>query len=291
MIDAASIARTLGGHPSGHIFICRCPCCGYKGGFSIGQNDGVPLFHCHVGCEQAEVLDALRRRGLWGGRDVPILWGPRPAKAAKAAKASDTGEAARRLWHETRPASGTVIETYLRARGITMPPPLALRFHPSALHKPTNTRLPCMVAAVTVGAGTGVVAVHRTFLRPDGCGKAAVEPAKMTLGPIAGGAVRLAEAGPEMGVAEGIETALSATMLFGLPVWAGMNAGGLRDVVLPPLPLGRRVVIFADNDRHGCGQAAAYDAADRLVAEGRKVKVIVPPEPGTDFNDILMEGA
>lgn len=289
-MDTTTIARTLGGHHSGPVSICRCPCCGYKGGFSISQKDGRTLVHCHIGCEQADVLNALRQQGLWGG-GVEAPWEPaNPAKAAKTQRA-DNGHMARNLWRKAQPATGTLVEVYLRARCIVTPPPPVLRFHPAALHEPTATLLPCMVAAVTVGMGARVVAIHRTFLQPDGSGKATVDPAKMTLGPIAGGAIRLAAPAAEMGMAEGIETAMSAAALSGLPVWACMTAGGVRQVVLPPLPLAKRVVIFADNDRNRCGQAAAYAAADRFAIEGRTVKVIVPPKPATDFNDMLMERA
>jgi hypothetical protein len=54
------------------------------------------------------------------------------------------------------------------------------------------------------------VAAHRTWLLPDGSGKADLLEPKWSLGPVGGGAVRLAPAGPVLAVAEGIETALTA---------------------------------------------------------------------------------
>ena len=58
-------------------------------------------------------------------------------------------------------------------------------------------------------------------------------------------------------------------------------------LVLPPLPLAATVVILADNDANGAGERAAHTAAQRWLAEGRRVRIAMPPDPGTDFNDVL----
>lgn len=49
----------------------------------------------------------------------------------------------------------------------------------------------------------------------------------------------------------------------------------------------RRIIIFADNDKSTTGQRAAAKAVLRFRAEGRETKILVPDEPGQDFNDIL----
>jgi phage/plasmid primase-like uncharacterized protein len=128
--------------------------------------------------------------------------------------------------------------------------------------------------------------LHRTWLRPDGLGKADVTDSKMMLGICAGGAVRLASAGPVMAVAEGIETALSVQQATGTPTWAALSAPGIEALILPPLPLAAEVTIAADNDASGRGQAAAEKAARRWIAEGRTVRIALPPA-GQDFNDVL----
>ena len=89
------------------------------------------------------------------------------------------------IWNQTEPVSGTVVEIYLRNRGIELPLPDVLRFHPALKH-PTGAFLPTMVALITDG-NNQPVAIHRTFLATDGFGKAAVEPRKMMLGPCRGG--------------------------------------------------------------------------------------------------------
>jgi phage/plasmid primase-like uncharacterized protein len=139
--------------------------------------------------------------------------------------------------------------------------------------------------------GHGPIAVHRTFVSKDGSGKAAVEPDKASLGPVAGGAVRLAQvrAGQWLLVAEGLETTLSVMHACALSGWAALSAGGIKNLVLPPSA--NMVLICADNDANGVGQRAANDAAERFLAEGRRVRIAQPPTSGLDFNDLLRGSA
>jgi phage/plasmid primase-like uncharacterized protein len=131
-----------------------------------------------------------------------------------------------------------------------------------------------------------LIGVHRTYLRPDGSGKAEIEPSKAMFGRAAGGAVRLAAAAETLLVGEGIETALSAMQATGISAWAALSAGGIEKLLLPPLV--RQVIILADHDANGRGEQAARTAAQRWMAEGRLVRLAMPPVPGTDFNDVLL---
>ena len=56
-------------------------------------------------------------------------------------------------------------------------------------HAPSNSVWPAMVALVTRDQER--FGIHRTYFAWDGSGKAPIEPQKMTLGPVRGGAVRL----------------------------------------------------------------------------------------------------
>ena len=195
---------------------------------------------------------------------------------------------AERIWSEALPARGTLVETYLCARGISLAVPSRLRFYPRLLHRPPrmqeDTCWPGMVALVT-DVQDRRLGVHRTFLARDGRGKAPVEPAKMMLGPIQGGAVRLVPAAEQLLIAEGIETALAASELWGgLPAWAALSAGGIERLVLPDMV--RSVVIAADHDASMAGEHAALAAEQRWIAEGRAVEVYRPEVPG-DFADVL----
>ena len=138
----------------------------------------------------------------------------------------------------------------------------------------------------TLAAPSGaVVAVHRTWLHPNGSGEAPVEPTKMTLGPIRSGAIRLAPVASRMAVAEGIETALAVTQPTGIAAWAALSAVGLRLVALPHEV--REIVVCADGDE--AGQQAALAAARRFRGEGRIASVTSAPD-GKDFADLLVEG-
>jgi hypothetical protein len=137
----------------------------------------------------------------------------------------------------------------------------------------------------------GIVGVHRTYLRSDGCGKADLPNGwqRRTLGPIGGGAVRLGmpQPGEWLAVGEGLETVLSVMTACDMPGWAALSAPGLRALILPAAAT--NVIICADHDAHGVGQRAANDAATRWLAEGRRVRLMLPPNPDTDFNDVLCD--
>jgi len=133
--------------------------------------------------------------------------------------------------------------------------------------------------------------VHRTYLVADGR-KSPVMPQKASLGPIWGGAIRLAPPALEIVIGEGIETSASAGLLLGLPAWAAISAGNMATgLALPPEV--RSVVIAADDDGVNAqgrnpGIEAAEAAAARWQAEGRKVRIIKPTTTSQDFNDILL---
>ena len=179
------------------------------------------------------------------------------------------------------PAAGTLVETYLAARGLRVSLPPTIRYRASLRH-PTGGAWPAMIALVTSGTDDAPLAVHRTYLTRDGASKAPVEPQKLMLGPCRGGAVRLAPAGDVLMIGEGIETCLAAVQATGHPAWAALSTSGLRALCLPPDV--RDVIVLADGDDPG--EAAAREAAARWKGEGRRVRIARPPR-GLDFNDMI----
>src|SRR3546814_9158455 len=77
-----------------------------------------------------------------------------------------------------------------------------------------------------------------------------------------GSYVELSPPAEEMGVAEGIETALAVTRDFGIPCWSTISADGLKAFTPPAIV--KRLRIFGDNDPKYGGQAAAYALAHRM---------------------------
>jgi putative DNA primase/helicase len=141
-----------------------------------------------------------------------------------------------------------------------------------------------MIAMVAAPDGAPSI-LHRTYLTDDGNKAPVTEPRLWMPGTIAkGSAIRLAPAAKVLAIAEGIETALSASALFGVPCWAAGNAANLT--AWQPPDEAKRVIIFGDNDRNHAGQAAAYALARRLGTLDRAVEVQIPAEVGTDWNDV-----
>jgi hypothetical protein len=196
--------------------------------------------------------------------------------------------AALKIWNETTRASGTPVDVYLRARGIVLPIPPSIRFHNHLPHHPTGTAWPCMVSLI-VDVNGAPVAIHRIWLALDGKGKAPIVPAKMTLGSCRHGAVRLGEikAGETLAISEGVETGLSVAQACRMPVWAALSADGVKNVRLPQQATA--IVLCADHDANGVGEAAAKAARKRLLREGRRVRIAMPTDVGDDFNDLLLK--
>lgn len=287
-MTAETIARALGGHRAGARWMARCPVHDDRRpslSISAGR-DGKVLVHCHAGCDQRDVIAALRERGLWVATDNRA---GRLAQAQQICSAAERdpetmarSEAALTIWRASTAVEGTPVATYLNSRGLDLPGSPILRFHAGLKH-PSGSVWPAMVALVTAGKTGTPVAIHRTFLARDGAAKAPVDPAKMMLGPCRGGAVRLGEPGPVLMVGEGIETCLAAMQATGKPAWAALSTSGLRSLDLPRAV--REVIVLADGDAPG--EAAAQDSARRWQREGRFVRVARPPN-GMDFNDLLV---
>lgn len=283
-MTAETIARAMGGaYRSGSWWRCRCPV-HHSGSPTLAVRDtpkgGVEV-RCFAGCGAAAVKAELRRRGLIEEKSGTPAAAPDPeAEAQQRRDRQRRIESAGWVWGETVPAN-YIIETYLGGRLILDPVPATIRLHRALRHKEADCRRPAMVAMVQHAEHEGLVAVHCTYLRTDGSGKAALDPVKRCIGPVGGGAVRLAPAAETIAVTEGIESGLSYMEHTGTPTWVALSAPGIRALVLPEEV--RHVVIAADSDPVGI--MAARAAARRWLAEGRKVGIARPPV-GFDFNDM-----
>ena len=292
---AASIAAALGGgYRTGEWHRCICPV-HQSHSASLALRDGPRglIVHCFAYCPRDVVVAELRRLGLLGEDSGGTVRASDPAEAERC-RATAARERQRRIadaldfWrHETLPvAPGTIVERYWLARGLTLPVPSTIRASRSWLRHPEGGNRPVMVALVEHVA-FGPVGIHRTWLAIDGSMRATFREPRRSLGPVKGGAVRLAPAGELLMVSEGIETGAAAMTATGSPVWAALSTSGLATLILPPLPLAASVVILADHDENGAGERAAHTAAQYWLAEGRHVRIAIPAEPRTDFNDVL----
>ena len=273
-----------------------CPVCGGEDRFRWDNKEGKGTFICNV-CGAG---DGMKLAISFTGRPFTevaakiddLLGNVKPDSAQPRREMTDEDrlQALRAVWSETRPISqDDLAHKYLTARNVgELIYPKALRF--GVLRDGEGGVRPCMVAIVSDHSGKPVT-MHRTFLRPDGLAKAEMQaPRKLMPGPLPdGSAVRLSDfTTGTLGIAEGIETAMSASALYQIPVWASINAAMMAKWVPPEGA--EEVAIFADNDPKFGGQAAAYGLAHRLAVKGIPVTVNVPAFVGSDFNDILMRG-
>jgi len=298
MTSAAEIAKALDGRREKRQWRCRCP---VHGGRSLALRDGRDgklLVYCYAGCEWRDIFDWLRSRGLIGpANGFPSLEREeeryrREEREARAevARLRRAISRARDLYRRGVDPHGTAVEIYLRSRGITGSIPPVLRFLEVCPHR-NGRYYPAMVAPIVNVRGEQI-AIHKTFLLCDGSGKADLpkNEQRETCGPMKGGGIRLAHPclDTRLIVGEGIESTLSAMQMFGLPAWAAVCAGGIEALDLPAEI--REVAIAADNDANGVGQCAGLTAHARWAADGRSVRIWLPPNVGNDFNDALLAG-
>jgi putative DNA primase/helicase len=252
-----------------------------------GDKLGRILVHCFAGCDHRDILAVLRQRGLLEGHEsqaearreltgksLPV--GERPCRNEPPPALVPDPEAIA-IWAGASRAAGSIVERYLRARGITIAPPPSLR---CAGGRYLEHAASAMVAAVQA-PDRRTIAVQVTRLEATGERKAQVPLPRLTVGALGNGAVRLAAAADVLGLAEGIETALSAMQLTGVPTWACLGASRMHRVAVPDGV--RELHIFTDNDDPG------QDAAERTAHAHQHRRVVLrrPPDGLGDWNDFL----
>jgi phage/plasmid primase-like uncharacterized protein len=242
-----------------------------------------------------------------------------PAKASMADRKSVNVE---RYWRESLPLTSSLAEParlYLQSRKV-LPRSSAdwldndcVRFHPAFPYYEDQSevdletgkekkkivligKFPAIVCAVISSTGE-IITLHRTYLSPKGK-KADVESArKMMEVPedksVLGAAIQMGNPSEGvLGIAEGLETALSAYRATGIATWSMVNAI-LLEAFEPPVGV-HTVLIWADKDVSGTGESAANTLKLRLQRSGVRVIVLLPAAPiprkskGVDWNDVMM---
>lgn len=259
-----------------------CPACGGRDRYRWDNKEGKGTFYCSQ-CGSGDGFELLKRVRGWdfkqAAQEVEAIVGSVKQEAArKIASPEEQREAMRKRWQQCKPVTvDSAVAKYLRSRGISLIP-AAVRSAPDRS---------AMVAMMQAPDGKATM-VHTTFLTEDGKKAPMDQPRLMMPGIIAeGAAVRLAAFKHELGIAEGIETALSATALTGVPCWAALNEVLLQKWIVPAGV--KRVTVFGDNDEKYVGQSAAFSLA-RRIARGKdapSVVVRIPPTIGRDWNDVL----
>ncbi|MFC3097145.1 DUF7146 domain-containing protein [Alteraurantiacibacter palmitatis] len=278
---ARRICESRGGKWSGTKGMACCPAHDDRTpslGVSLGRQ--AILFHCFAGCDQQSVLAALAREGF----EAPALFsGSAITNEPELTSTRKPSAVALRIWRDAQPLRASPAKAYLESRGILAASP-ALRFHPRTPLGPKGRArfLPAMIAAVSLDEGP--IAIHRTFLSTEASGKAAFEKPKRALGALGEAAVRLfAPASGKLGLAEGVESAMSAYALTGIPVWATLGNERFGLVSVPESVT--ELHLFVDHDAGG--ELAASRGLAAYAREGRTIHVRKPSSRDSDWNDEL----
>lgn len=242
--------------------------------------------HAGGGITIRTLFAEARRHGWTSPAKLAEVKRPKSDRTAEVIRDKlEWSDRAESIWRRTLPLAGSLGERYLRSRGCVLPPADGdLRYLP-----PSGDYPPSLCARVTDAPTAKPISLHFTRLRPDGFGKAGTDHDKLLLAGHRkrGGLIRL---WPDeavtygLGIAEGIETALSAAHGY-TPVWAAIDAGNLAGFAV----LGgiETLVIFVDGD--DAGMDAAASCGKRWHKAGRDVALVMPSQIGCDMNDEVLQ--
>ncbi|HEX3837809.1 MAG TPA: toprim domain-containing protein [Steroidobacteraceae bacterium] len=279
-----------------------CPACGGNDRYTFDNRTGHGDFICRH-CGAGDGFELLKRVHNWtfsealrsvkqaagieaGHVEVPIS--PRPALAARNLEAAVPTSRVRTILRSAcSPTDCADVVAYMTRRLLwPLPEDCCVRGHVGVDYFTEGQaigRYAALVAPVTDIDGQ-LVTAHVTYLQ-GGRKLEGHEPRKI-FGPTTGRtgcAVRLMPATETLGVAEGIETALSASRIDQIPVWATLNTSLLMKFE-PPASV-RTLRIYADRDAPGL--LAACRLMEHL--QGRiRLELRVPTAPHKDFNDQLV---
>lgn len=277
----------------------ECPVCGRKGKFRIDNKDGRGEWICTCGAGDGwKLLELTQEKDFKTlAREIDQLIGNSyqpQTQQTKPAPVQDYRSRVITKFSTLTPLRETAAQQYFASRGIHELPATHIRFN--CEEKTSDGVFQSVWAVATDDKGAGCY-LHRTFL--DDGKKAAIQASKkMTklqddgyLNFTGSVAIRMFPVSTTLGVAEGIETALSCKQIYGCNTWSTLNSGFLRKFRAPKGV--KHLIIFADSDANGAGLAAAFECGHRNILSNNDVEMVSVrwPEFGMDFNDMLQHGS
>lgn len=256
-----------------------CMACNAKGGDVLAY---------HMAAHGQDFITAAKELDAWQEDDKPTKQQrpkPPPAREPDVRQHHGLNDWGKALWARTQELSGVAMD-YLTTRHCCIPPRHGdLRWHPSLKQHRSGHVGPAMVALITDAETKEPLSLHRTWITPTG--KAHLDTPRQPLWnhSTKNGVIRLwpdEEVNALLGIAEGIETALSLAWAP-MPVWSVIDAGHMSK--FPVLDGIRTLVIAQDQDPAGI--AAAMTCAARWVTAGREV--FATRQAANDLNDVVKE--
>ena len=239
-----------------------------------GANDGFKLVQAVTGQTFAQVA-----------KQVSKIMGERPTFTPKDRSQEEVQrQAIKRIWEASgRPSRDGPVVRYLNRRIGLVWASKSVREFIGQNH--------CLMVSQIVGPDNRAHNIHLTYLDQDGYRAKINTPKRIMSGKVpAGSAIRLAPADIHMGIAEGIETAIAASVMHGIPVWSALNAHNLAK--WEPPAIAQSVTIFGDHDESFTGHAASYSLARRLKLKHKlDVRVMIPETVGQDWADVLAQAS
>lgn len=292
-LDPRQIARIMGGEATGRDSV-NVPGPGHgkaDRSLAIKINPAAPggfVVFSHAGDDPIECRDYVRnslRLGSWkdDARNPPPL---SVAISGSDADMERRKEFALKIWRQSSPATGTVVEKYLRdERGLTLDPEICgsvVRYHARLRYGPDQTcdGMVCLMRNIFTDEPT---AIHRTFLDRDG-----KKIERRMLGIAKGAAIKIdrqPSAEGNLTIGEGFETSLAGRLANLGPAWALGSSVGVK--AFPVVDAISRLTILGENDP--TSRIAVRTVKDRYLKSRRPVDLVTPRRGLTDFNDVWRE--
>ncbi|MBY0356555.1 MAG: toprim domain-containing protein, partial [Candidatus Obscuribacterales bacterium] len=281
-----------------------CPVCNGKDRFRFDNKDGNGTFFCN----NCGAGDGFKLLGLHLNKSIKETFeivathlgdqnfnNKQPVYVSPKISTMQAKEKLQKTWDSAIPISpGDPAHQYLtQTRRILLDRiPKSLRFHRKLSYYEGSAYInsfPAMLAVVA-DLSNKPITIHRTYLTDDGKKAPVSNPKKLMSSvenSINGAGIRLYKPTTILGISEGIETALACHVATKYPVWSAISANGMANLEIPDSVID--IIIFADNDKKGAGQTHAKKLEDRMLTAGKRVKLLIPPEEGSDWLDFLIK--
>lgn len=278
----------------------ECPMCGKKNKYRMDNINGRGTWICSCGSGDIWSLlqNTQKKEFKTLAKEIDNLIGNSYTNDYQPKKVSQISNLRDRVitkFNKLGSLKGTLAEKYLENRHIQTQSISLNNIRYSPIEQLKGAEFSAIYALATDSKGNACY-LHRTFL--DGAKKADIEANKRMnslqeatyLDQAQSVAIRLFPISSTLGIAEGIETALSCHQIYKCNTWSVINAGFMSKFVAPQGV--NHLIIFADTDANLTGHSAAFECGRKnlLSIHNDVEKVTVRWTEKGDFNDALIDG-